>query len=201
MRIEIVRAVVFTIGTMLLFGGAFPGLLWGIGRVAFTAQADGSLIRRADGTIAGSRLVGQRFTRAEYFHPRPSAVGYDAASTGGSNFATTSPDQIRLMRERLDAVRARDGVTAAQVPIELVTASGSGLDPHLTLPAIVIQEARVAQARGVSAARVHALVAARVEAPLWGVFGPARVNVLLLNLALDDAFGAVSPAASPRPRS
>lgn len=200
MRTEIVRAFVFTAATMLLFGGGFPVLLWGIGRVAFPAQADGSLIRRADGTIVGSRLIAQRFTRAGYFHPRPSAVGYDAASTGGSNLATTSPDQSRLMRERLAAVQMRDGVPAARVPIELVTASGSGLDPHLTVPAIAIQEARVAQARGVSVARVHALVAARVEVPLWGLFGPARVNVLLLNLALDDAFGAVSPAASPSPR-
>jgi potassium-transporting ATPase KdpC subunit len=197
---EIVRAIAFTAATMLLFGGAFPGLLWGIGRVAFPAQADGSLIRRADGTIVGSRLIAQRFTRAEYFHPRPSPVGYDAASAGGSNLAATSPDQARLVRGRLDAVRVRDGVSAAQVPIELVTASGSGLDPHLTLPAIFIQEGRVAQARGVSAARVHALVATHVEAPLWGLFGPARVNVLVVNLALDDAFGAVSAATSPRAR-
>ena len=136
MRTEIVRAIVFTAATMLLFGGVFPGLLWGIGRVAFPAQADGSLIRRADGTIVGSRLIAQRFTRAEYFHPRPSAVGYDAASTGGSNLATTNPDQARLVRERLDAVRVRDGVGASAGAVELVTASGSGLDPHLTLPAI-----------------------------------------------------------------
>ena len=200
MRTEIVRAIVFTAATMLLFGGAFPGLLWGLGRVAFPAQADGSLIRRADGAVVGSRLVAQRFTRAEYFHPRPSAVAYDAAATGASNLATTSPDQASLVQERLDAVRVRDGVTAAQVPIELVTASGSGLDPHLTLPAIAVQEARVAQARGVSAARVHALVATRIESPLWGVFGPARVNVLLLNLALDDAFGTVSTAGNRSPR-
>jgi potassium-transporting ATPase KdpC subunit len=200
MRTEIVRAIVFTAATMLLFGGAFPGLLWGIGRVAFPAQAEGSLIRRADGTIVGSRLIAQRFTRAEYFHARPSAVGYDAASTGASNLATTSPDQARLVRERLDAVGVRDGVTAAQVPIELVTASGSGLDPQLTLPAIAVQEARVAQARGVSVARLHAQVATHVEMPLWGVFGPARVNVLLLNLALDDAFGTVSTSGNRSPR-
>ena len=192
---EIRRAVVFTLATLLLFGAGFPGLLWAIGRLAFPAQADGSLLRRPDGSIIGSRLIAQPFTRPEYFHPRPSAVNYDAASTGGSNLAASTPDQQRLVLERLDAIRARDGVTASQVPIELVTASGSGLDPHLTPAAIAIQEARVAAARGVDRARVHAVVETAIEPPLLGLFGPRRVNVLLLNLALDEAFGPVRRSA------
>jgi potassium-transporting ATPase KdpC subunit len=201
MRREIVRALVFAAATMLLFAGAYHAALWGVGRVAFREQADGSLLRRADGTVVGSRLVAQRFTRPGYVHPRPSAVNYDASSTGGSNLATSSPDQARLLRERLAAVCARDGVTAAQVPVELITASGSGLDPDLSLEAVAIQEGRVARARGVGVDRVHAVVTSQTEPPLWGIFGPARVNVLLLNLALDRAFGPARDAApsSPRP--
>jgi potassium-transporting ATPase KdpC subunit len=201
MRREIIRAFVFAAVTMLLFGGVYHGALWGIGRIAFRDQADGSLIRRADGTVVGSRLIAQRFTRPGYVQPRPSAVDYDASSTGGSNLGTSSPDQARLLRERLAAVCAREGVTAAQVPVELITASGSGLDPDLSLEAVALQERRVARARGVGVDRVHAIVTAQTEAPLWGVFGPARVNVLLLNLALDRAFGPARDAAPPETAS
>jgi len=197
MLLELFRAVVFSAATLLLFGGAYHGLLWGIGRVAFPAQAEGSLIRRADGTVVGSRLIAQRFTRDVYVHPRPSAVDYDASSSGGSNYATSSPDQRKLVRDRLAEVQARERVAAADVPSELVTASGSGLDPHLSPDAVLLQVPRLARARGVSAERVRAIVQAHVEPPLLGLFGQPRVNVLVLNLALDDAFG--SPAPSPRP--
>ena len=201
MRTEIVRAIVFTAATMLLFGGAFPGLLWGIGRVAFPAQADGSLIRRADGTIVGSRLIAQRFTRAEYFHPRPSAVGYDAASTGAQqprhDEPGPGPSGARTPRRRAGARRGR----AAQVPIELVTASGSGLDsaPHVCPRSSSRRRAWRRRAASAPLACTR-WSRPRVEAPLWGLFGPARVNVLLLNLALDDAFGTVSSRRQPGSR-
>jgi K+-transporting ATPase ATPase C chain len=181
---------------MLLLGGAYHVVLWGIGRLAFPAQADGSLIRRSDGTVAGSRLIAQRFTRPEYFHPRPSGVDYNAASTGGTNFGPSNPDHLKAVQERIDAIRTEERVAASQIPSEMVTASGAGLDPHIPPNAAGLQAARVAAARGVAPDRVQALVAAHTEAPTFGFLGRARVNVLELNLALDEAFGAPAPAAA-----
>src|SRR5215204_3229220 len=111
---EIKQAILFTIVTMVLLGGGYHVVLWAIGRVAFPAQADGSLIRRADGTIIGSRLIAQKFTRPEYFQPRPSAVDYNAASTGGSNYGPSNPEHLDLVQERLAAVIARESVAASQ---------------------------------------------------------------------------------------
>ena len=191
---ELKRGVLFTAVTIVLFGVVYHLAIWGIGRVAFQSQAEGSLIRRADGSIAGSRLIAQKFTRAEYFHSRPSAVDYNAAATGGSNFGPTSPDHLKLVKERLDAVVALEGVPANEVPSEMVTASGAGLDPHIPPDAAAIQTARVAQARGVSADRVRQLVRTHTEAPALGFLGRSRVNVLELNLALDESLGK---AAAP----
>ncbi len=186
---DLKRGVLYTFVTMALFGGAYHVLLWGIGRAAFPHQAEGSLVRRADGTVVGSSLIAQRFTSPHYFHPRPSAVDYNAASTGGSNYGPSNPDHLALVRERLDTVVATEGVQAAEVPSEMVTASGAGLDPHIPPGAAELQVARVARARQVEPARVRDLVLARTEGPLWGVFGRARVNVLELNLALDERLG------------
>ena len=137
---------------MVLLGGVYNVLLVGIGRVVFPAQAEGSLIRRADGTVVGSRLIAQKFTRPEYFHPRPSGVDYNAASTGGSNYGPSNPDHLKAVQERLDAIDgAGEGVTAAQVPSEMVTASGAGMDPHIPPAAAELQ----ARARGLGARRVH----------------------------------------------
>jgi len=165
---EIKRAVLFTFITMLLFGGAYPLLIFGIGRVFFPRQAEGSLITRADGSIVGSSLIAQRFTKPQYFHPRPSAVDYNAASSGGSNVV----------------VRGGSAMT---------TASGSGLDPHIPPEAAEQQVARVASARNVDPARIRALVHAHTEPPFLGVFGCARVNVLELNLALESGAAAAAP--------
>ena len=189
MLADLKRGALFTIVTMALFGGAYHVLVWGIGRAAFPRQAEGSLIRRANGTVVGSSLVAQRFTRPEYFHPRPSAVGYDAASTGGSNYGPSNPDHLRLVRKRLDAVAAREGVPPSDVPSEMVTASGAGLDPHIPPNAAELQVARIARARTIDVRRVRELVRTHTEAPALGVFGRTRVNVLALNLALDEAFG------------
>jgi K+-transporting ATPase ATPase C chain len=188
MGTEIKRAVLFTIVTMVLFGFGYHGLMWGIGRLLFPAQAEGSLIRRTDGTIAGSSLIAQKFTRPEYFHSRPSAVDYNAASTGGSNYGPSNPDHLTAVKERLDAVVATEGVDGSQVPSEMITASGAGLDPHIPPRAAELQVARVARARGVDAGRVRELVRAHTRGPALGVFGRERVNVLELNLDLDKTF-------------
>ena len=189
MRSELKRAVLFTLATMLLFGVGYPIVVWGVAQAAFPAQAEGSMVRRANGTVAGSSLIAQGFTAPEYFHSRPSAVDYNASSTGGSNYGPSNADHLKLVRERLDAVVAENGVQPAAVPSELVTASGSGLDPHLPPQAIDLQVGRVARARNISAVDIRALVRAHTEGPLWGIFGRSRVNVLELNLALDERFG------------
>jgi K+-transporting ATPase ATPase C chain len=182
---ELSRAALFTVVTMLLCGGAYPLLIWGIGQTLFAERANGSLIRRADGTVIGSRLVAQPFTRHEYFIPRPSAVDHNAASTGGSNFGPSNPDHLAAVEERLAAVMKREGVEAAQVPADLITTSGAGLDPHLSPAAAAIQARRVAAARGMPVETVRALIADYTEPPTFGFLGRPRVNVLELNLALD----------------
>jgi K+-transporting ATPase ATPase C chain len=193
---EIKQAILFTVVTMVLLGGVYHVVLWGIGRTVFSTQAEGSLIRRPDGTIVGSSLIGQKFTRPEYFQPRPSAVDYNAASTGGSNYGPSNPDHLKLVQERLDAITNQEGVTPAQVPSEMVTASGGGVDPHIPPNGADLQAARVAASRKVDVSRVRELIAAHTEAPTFGFFGRARVNVLELNLALDEAFGAPATAVS-----
>jgi K+-transporting ATPase ATPase C chain len=191
MLTELITGVRFTLFTMLLLGGAYHAALWGLGQVAFPSQTEGSLVRRADGTVIGSRLIAQRFTRDEYFHPRPSAADYNAASTGGSNYGPSNPDHLAAVRERVDAVVAREGTSAGRVPSEMVTASGAGMDPHIPPAAAELQAARVARARGVPIERVRALVDAQTEPPTFGFLGRARINVFELNLALDADLGAV----------
>lgn len=192
---ELKQGILFTVVTMILFGGVYHVVLWGIGRVAFPVQTEGSLIRRPDGTIVGSRLIAQAFSKPEYFRPRPSAVDYNAASTGGSNLATSNPDQIKAVRDRLDAVTKEEGVPSGQVPSEMVTASGGGMDPHIPPAAAELQAPRVAAARRVPIERVRDLIHAHTEPPTFGFLGRTRVNVLELNLALDETLGAPAPAA------
>jgi potassium-transporting ATPase KdpC subunit len=195
---QLKQGVLFTLVTMVILGGAYHGVLWTIGQVAFSSQAEGSLIRRADGTIVGSRLIAQKFTRPEYFQPRPSGVDYNAASTGGTNYGPSNPDHLKAVQERLDAVIALDKAKASDVPSEMVTASGGGLDPHIPPAAAQLQSARVAAARGVPADRVRALIDEHTEAPTLGFLGRARVNVLELNLALDEALGQVGSVEGKR---
>ena len=187
---EIKQGILFTLVTMVLLGGGYHGLLWGIGRVAFPAQAEGSLIRRADGTIVGSRLIAQKFARPEYFQPRPSGVDYNAASTGGTNYGPSNPDHLKAVQERLDAVTKQDSVAPGEVPSEMITASGAGLDPHIPPAAAELQAPRVAAARRAPVERVLDLIRANTEPPTFGFLGRARVNVLELNLALDEGVGA-----------
>jgi K+-transporting ATPase ATPase C chain len=192
---ELKQGLLFTAVSLVLIGGAYNVALWAIGRAVFPAQTEGSLIRRDDGTVVGSRLIAQKFERPEYFHPRPSGVDYNAASTGGTNYGPSNPDHLKAVRERLDAVIQTEGVEASQVPSEMVTASGGGMDPHIPPGAAELQAARVARSRDVEVGRVRELIAAHVEPPTLGFLGRARVNVLELNLALDRTFRAPEAAA------
>ena len=196
MLTQIKQGISFTIVTMVVLGGGYNVLVWGIGRVAFPRQAEGSIIRRPDGSVIGSRLIAQTFARAEYFQPRPSGVDYNAASTGGTNYGPSNPDHLKAVRERLDAITGREGVTPDKVPSEMVTASGAGMDPHIPPAAAALQAPRVAAARGVPVDRVRELIRERTEPPALGFLGRARVNVLELNLALDAALGAPKAVAA-----
>lgn len=193
---ELTHGVRFTVTTMVLLGGLYHVLLWGIGRAVFASQSEGSLVRRTDGTIVGSRLIAQEFTWPEYFRPRPSAAGYNAASTGGSNFGLSNPDHLAAVQTRIDAIVAEEHVHPAQIPSEMVTASGAGMDPHIPPAGAELQAARVASARGVPLERVRELIHDHIEPPTFGFIGRARVNALELNLALDREFGA--PAGAGR---
>jgi K+-transporting ATPase ATPase C chain len=186
MQKELKRGVSFTVVSMALVF-AYHLVMWGIGLTAFPSQAEGSLIRRADGTVVGSSLIAQKFTKAGYFQPRPSAVDYNAASTGGTNYGPSNPDHLKAVRERLETTTTREGVKAGAVPSEMVTASGGGLDPHIPPAAAELQARRVAQARGVPVERVRELIRSHTQSPTLGFLGRARVNVLELNLALDES--------------
>jgi K+-transporting ATPase ATPase C chain len=181
---ELRHAVLFTVTTMVLLGGGYHVVLWGIGRSLFPVQAEGSLIRD-NGTVVGSRLIAQKFGRPEYFHPRPSAADYNAAATGGSNYGPSNSDHLTLVKARLDAIVSEDGVTPNRIPSEMVTASGGGMDPHIPPAAADLQAPRVARTRNLPIDDVRGLIRAHTEMPTFGFLGRARVNVLELNIALD----------------
>lgn len=183
---EIRQGILFTVVTMALLGGVYHVVLWGIGRAVFPEQTEGSLIRRQDGTVVGSRLIAQKFGGRQYFRPRPSAADYNAASTSGSNYGPSNPDHLKLVQERLDTIVKEEGVAVSQVPSEMVTASGAGMDPHIPPTAAALQAGRIARSRNVDASVVLQLIAEHTEPPTLGFLGRARVNVLQLNLALDQ---------------
>lgn len=187
LRPAIVILALFTI----LTGIVYPLAMTGIAATLFPAEASGTPIVK-DGKVVGSALIGQAFTSDRYFHGRPSAAGtsgYDASASSGSNLGPLSAKLLDRVKADADKLRQQG---AGNIPADAVTASGSGLDPHITPAFAALQVARVAQARGVSEDRVKAIVAAHTEAPAWGFVGATRVNVLRLNLALDDVFGSVS---------
>lgn len=170
----------------VLTGLAYPLVVTGAAQAIFPTQAHGSLVVR-DGTPVGSTLIGQNFARPENFWGRPSATApmpYNAAASGGSNQGPLNPALVDAVKGRIAALHGADPSNAAPVPVDLVTASASGLDPHISPAAAHYQVARVARARKLSEAQVQALVAQHTQAPLWGGLGEARVNVLALNLAL-----------------
>ena len=179
-------ALVFTALAVLLAGLVYPAIGTVLGGWLFPVQATGSLVER-DGIVVGSALVAQPFADARYVQPRPSAAGFNPMGAAGSNLATSNPALRERMQADAQAVAAREGIAVEDVPVELISASGSGLDPHLSPEAVAVQVPRVARARGMDEAAVRALVEAHTEGRLFGVFGEPRVNVLALNLALDAA--------------
>jgi potassium-transporting ATPase KdpC subunit len=191
-------AVRMTIALTVLTGVIYPIAMVGLAHLLFPAQADGSLIAK-DGRAVGSRLIGQNFSSPRYFHPRPSAAGdkgYDASDSGGSNLGPTNKALIEGGRARLSTlVEQNPGLVASQVPIDMVTASGSGLDPDISPDAAEIQIARIAKTRGISEDAVRNLVREHTESRQLGILGEPRVNVLELNLAL-DALGRAQEARS-----
>jgi K+-transporting ATPase ATPase C chain len=185
---ELRSAAVVTLMLAVVCCGVYPLIVFGISQALFHDQANGSLIVAGDGTVRGSRLLGQPFTADRYFHPRPSAAGngYDASNSGGSNLGPTSQKLHDSIAQNIADYRAQNGLVAnAEVPADAVTRSGSGLDPHISLRNAELQAFRVAQARGLSVERVRELVRQYTDQPDLGFLGAAGVNVLRLNQALD----------------
>jgi K+-transporting ATPase ATPase C chain len=190
MKHDIVVALKAGFLTFAMCAVAYPAIVWGVAELVFPFQADGSLIYDADGrTVVGSALVAQRFESDHYFHPRPSAADYKADAASGSNLGTKNPDLRKSVAARSAALRA---TPEHAVPVDLVTASGSGLDPDISLPSALFQASRVAVARGLPIDKVHALIDKQTNRSGTILGAPPRVNVLLLNLALDSEHG-VSP--------
>jgi potassium-transporting ATPase KdpC subunit len=187
MRAHIRPAIVLLVVFTVLTGVVYPVIVTGIAQAVFPRQANGSLIVK-DGRVVGSSLIGQPFDDPKYFWSRPSATTpfpYNAASSSGSNLSPTNPDLVKAVQGRVDALRAADFDTKAPVPVDLVTASASGLDPHISPAAALYQVGRVAKARKLDEATVRRLVELHTEGRQLGVLGEPRVNVLELNLALD----------------
>jgi K+-transporting ATPase ATPase C chain len=180
-------ALLLFVALTALCGGIYPAAVTLVAGIAFPRQSAGSFVKDASGRVIGSALIGQPFSDPEYFWPRPSATGpfaYNPGSSGGANLGPTNPVLLAAVAERVAALRAT-GITGP-VPADLVLASASGLDPHITPAGARAQVARVAQARSLKAADLERFVASRIEAPQLGILGEPRVNVLELNLALDE---------------
>lgn len=187
MRTLLRPALLLLVLLTVLTGVIYPLTVTGLAQAMFPRQANGSLLER-DGKPIGSSLIGQNFTAPEYFWGRPSATtpqAYDGTASGGSNLGPTNPALTEAAKQRIAALRAADPGNAAPVPVDVVTASGSGLDPDISPAAVQYQLARVARARGLSPAEVQALVVRHTRGRQFGVLGEPRVNVLELNLALD----------------
>jgi K+-transporting ATPase ATPase C chain len=191
---ELRRALLATLVLAVVCCGLYPLMVFGLAQALFPRKANGSLIVDAQGTVKGSRLIGQQFTGERYFHPRPSAAGhgYDSTSSGGSNLGPTSQKLRDAIAQNVAEYRTQNGLaTNAPVPADAVTASGSGLDPHISPQNAGLQAPRVARVRNMDLAKVRALIARYTDTADLGVLGEPGVNVLELNLALDAA-----PAAS-----
>ena len=182
-------AIVLTLLLCVITGFVYPGIITGISQLLFPHQANGSLITTPSGQVVGSELIGQQFARAEYFHSRPSAAGngYDDTLSAGTNKGPTDLKLAdTLVAQAVDSAVKLDGAVRGRVPADLATRSGSGVDPHISPASAFLQVARVARARGIDSVTVRALVERHVEGRQLGFLGEPRVNVLLLNLALDS---------------
>lgn len=187
MKQIIYRSIMATLILVLITCVAYPLAITGIAQLLFKDKANGSMIQ-ADGLTVGSSLIGQNFTRTEYFHPRPSAAGngYDASASSGSNLGPTNAKLVDEVKSNIQKVLSENpGIKVSQIPVDLVTSSASGLDPNISVQGAIIQIPRVANARGLSEAAVKRLVDENTQERQLGIFGESRVNVLTLNLALD----------------
>jgi K+-transporting ATPase ATPase C chain len=197
MKKNLITAVLMTIATTVLLGIVYPLVVTGLAQLIFPNQANGQLIHKGDKTV-GSRIIGQGFSGASYFHSRPSAAGngYDAANSAGSNFGPTN--QKLIDRVKGDVATAQTDNPGTAVPIDLVTTSASGFDPHITPAAAEYQLPRVAKERGATGDQLRGLLAKHTEGRQLGVLGEARVNVLELNLELDERFPTKKQALANR---
>jgi K+-transporting ATPase ATPase C chain len=189
----LVRSTLYVVVLTVLLGGVYPAAVTGVSALFWKDKADGSFVA-SGGRVVGSKLIGQNFSKPEYLHPRPSAAGktgYDATASSGTNKGPTDADLAKAVKDAVAAARADRPGDPRLVPADLVTSSGSGLDPHLSPDAAAWQAARIAKARGVTEERVLAVLRAHVESRTLGVFGEPRVNVLTTNLALDAALGGL----------
>ncbi len=182
---ELVRGSLgLTVVALGLCGFIYSSVATGLGQAIFPDQANGSMIIE-NNQIVGSRLVAQPFIQAQYFHPRPSAANYDPMTMSGSNMARTNPELNKIINQRLNKISAQEQIDPSKIPADLVTASGSGIDPEISVASAMIQVKRVAQARHLTDQDVVKLVQEHTVQPTFGILGQARVNVLELNLALD----------------
>jgi K+-transporting ATPase ATPase C chain len=189
LRKQLWPAIALTFVLMIITGLVYPGIVTGLAQVMFPRQANGSLIVAQNGQVIGSALIGQSFSRPEYFHPRPSAAGagYNDTLSGGTNKGPTDRKLAdTLIAQAVDSVVAQDSAVKGQIPSDMVTSSGSGLDPHISPADAALQVGRVARVRGVAVDRVQTIVAAHTQGRQFGFLGEAHVNVLTLNLALDS---------------
>jgi len=190
LRNQLRPAIVMTLLLCVLTGLVYPAVVTGLAQILFPRQANGSLVT-VNGRVVGSALIGQPFAQPWYFHPRPSAAGngYDDTLSSGTNLGPTNAKLIdTLITQAVDSVVANEHAVKGSIPADMVTSSASGLDPHISPANALLQTARVAKARGVSDSAVRALVERRIEGRQFGIFGEPRVNVLLLNIALDSTF-------------
>lgn len=190
---EFGRSAIATLFFAVILCGLYPLIVFGAGQLLFPHQANGSLMVDKSGAVRGSSLLAQNFTGAQYFHPRPSAAGsngYDPTSSGGSNLGPTSSNLVANITQNLAAYRSDNGLaTNAPVPADAVTASASGLDPHISVANAELQIPRVARARGMTEDQLRQIVRENTSGRDWGLFGEPRVNVMTLNFALDHLAG------------
>ncbi len=184
-------AILLFIALALILGLCYPLLMTGVAQVTMSDKANGSLIAR-DGNLIGSTLIGQRFDQPQYLWTRPSAAGdgYDAAQSSGSNLGPLNPELVTSVEAQVQKLKAADPQNTAPIPLDLVTMSGSGLDPHISVEAAEWQASRIARIRGVSVEQVQKAITDNTEGRQFGLFGEPRVNVLAVNLALDEMSGA-----------
>ncbi|MFS8564450.1 MAG: K(+)-transporting ATPase subunit C [Rhabdochlamydiaceae bacterium] len=191
-KISVISTLLFTAVLCIIY----PLAVFAMGQLLFPHKANGSLItRKGDPTIIGSVLIGENFQATHYFHPRPSFAGpegYDAIHSGASNFGPTSHKLNSALHARTSAYRQTNNLpSTTQLPVDAATSSASGLDPHISIANVMLQLPRVAKARNISEEKLHALVIEHIERPTWGFLGEARINVLLLNIALDESYGGI----------